>query len=561
MSYSGISVRDVLSKINAHESGWYLPQVQRQYVWGNRYNSESYVCLLLDSLLKGYPIGGVVLWETKKEIPYREFLKDYEPNQYAKQVEEGNWGKHKFLVYDGQQRLQTLYSVLKYSYNKKSLYFDLLFDDKVAEEDETGFLFLNKNDDKEKPKDPRYINIIKLCSYEDKNELYKSKRLFEEDDEKQKLIERNIERLWEVFVNAGEESEKSIAYFTVKSDSEDKVNEIFRRLNIGGVSLTEIELVLGKIKAIYPSYEEDLWLLSNEIKHKSNGIEFSAESILQLLYLLIKDTTRIDSSRINSSRTDNKDDNNDIDKFKDELGKIREPLINFFSYLEEKFGINSSKIIPRWLAILPILTYLIQRSEKGLEYKMSKINSEDVENIKKYLLLSQFCDWNTQTMVNQFSKLIKESIGNGDASFPLDEIRKFAKGKNRSDDIKEIDLFSQRFLALKVIFPHRRFNFFGNKPQIDHIFPLALQSDDDYKKEVDVLWNFQPITGEINNLKRAKHPRDFLLSDEGKQHFESYDFIPELENELWNSPQGFIEDRKGKMLQKFEELYGLKINN
>ena len=92
MSYIGISVRDAMRKLNNQDGGWYLPSIQRQYVWGTRYNSEEFVCLLLDSLVKRYPIGGLVLWETRKPIPYREFLDDYVPNKFAKLVEEGRWG-------------------------------------------------------------------------------------------------------------------------------------------------------------------------------------------------------------------------------------------------------------------------------------------------------------------------------------------------------------------------------------------------------------------------------------------------------------------------------------
>lgn len=128
MSYSGISIREALDKINAPNGGWYLPQVQRQYVWGARHESETYICLLLDSLLKRYPIGGIVLWETAQKVPYRRFIGDYTSGQYAKQVDEGLWGAAKSLVYDGQQRLQTLYSVLRNRFNDLVLHFDLLFD-------------------------------------------------------------------------------------------------------------------------------------------------------------------------------------------------------------------------------------------------------------------------------------------------------------------------------------------------------------------------------------------------------------------------------------------------
>ena len=92
MSYAGISVREAMEKLNHLNGGWYLPHVQRQYVWGARYKSEDYVCLLLDSLLKRYPVGGLVLWETTKPVPHRAFLDDYEPTSFAKLVEEGRSG-------------------------------------------------------------------------------------------------------------------------------------------------------------------------------------------------------------------------------------------------------------------------------------------------------------------------------------------------------------------------------------------------------------------------------------------------------------------------------------
>ena len=107
MSYQGISIRGILDKINANTNGWYLPEVQRQYVWGNRNNSEDYVCLLLDSLLQGYPIGGIVVWENNQKIPFRPFLTDYTPNKFNNLVDDGRWSENKSLVYDGQQRLQT----------------------------------------------------------------------------------------------------------------------------------------------------------------------------------------------------------------------------------------------------------------------------------------------------------------------------------------------------------------------------------------------------------------------------------------------------------------------
>ncbi len=201
MSYTGISVREAMEKINSIHSGWYLPQVQRQYVWGERYHSENYVCLLLDSLIKGYPIGGLVLWETTEPVPHRAFLDDYTQGSFAKQVDSGRWRAHKFLVYDGQQRLQTLRSVLYYTFNGRVLHFDLQFDGNKAEADETGFLFRDKGTQP----DPRFLRLTELvstpCDMTHKTEL--EMRLitqFPQDQAQQIVTKTNFNCLWETFV-------------------------------------------------------------------------------------------------------------------------------------------------------------------------------------------------------------------------------------------------------------------------------------------------------------------------------------------------------------------------
>ena len=147
--------------------------------------------------------------------------------------------------------------------------------------DETGFLFR----DKDAVPDPRYLKLTELvsmrCDPDLKVEL--EYRLLEAlrqarpiDMPAEKLIRRNLAALWEIFVDT---NVKSIAYFSVPAEDEALVNEVFRRLNTGGVALTQVELVLGEIKKRDPSYEEQLWKLSEEIRKRSNGIEFSSVSL------------------------------------------------------------------------------------------------------------------------------------------------------------------------------------------------------------------------------------------------------------------------------------------
>lgn len=558
MSYQGISIREVLNKINAPVNGWFLPQVQRQYVWGNRYGSETYICLLLDSLLKKYPIGGIVLWETEKAVPFRAFITDYTPDNYAKQADEGRWSEMKSLVYDGQQRLQTLYSVLRHRFNNRVLYFNLMFDENKAEPDENGFLF--KNPDEAVPK--HFIRMTKLVSMQaiidNLTEIEDDVLPDIEDKDIKKLIRTNLNKLWSVFV---EDDYKSIAYFSVKANSPKEVNEVFTRLNTGGVALTQLELLLGKIKAKYSDYEERLWEVSDKIKKQSggsDGIKFSASSILQILHFLVKETIRIDESRISE---------NDIENFKFWIKEENiKPLIELFSqYFWGQFKINHSSIIPRWQAIIPISVYLISLKSNGYKWEIKHFSSERMKSIHQYFLLSQFCDWNTQTMINEFSRKAKEFAENN-KDFPLNETREIAKSKNRTDSLHEYQVIGLTWFATKILMPNRVYIFSGAKPQIDHIFPLKLKECEhieNYQKDVDVLWNFQPISAKINNFKNAEHPLTFFQSEQGSKYFDEYDFIPALDSEIeiWQDWKEFIEYRKGIMLRELQTRYELKITS
>jgi len=556
MSYSGISIREALDKINAPNGGWYLPQVQRQYVWGARHESETYICLLLDSLLKRYPIGGIVLWETAQKVPYRRFIGDYTSGQYAKQVDAGLWGAAKSLVYDGQQRLQTLYSVLRNRFNGLVLHFDLLFDQKNAEADETGFHFRDSGSAAE----PRYLRMTELsilpCN--DDGKIALEDRVLPAaagNRDVERLIRRNLNALWDIFV---ETEHKSIAYFAVRADTPKEVNEVFRRLNTGGVALTQLELVLGKIKAVHSDYEEKLWTLAETIERKS-GIKFSSTAVLQFFHLLIKNTIRIDEDRLESS---------DVRAFQNALQDDTEPLVEVFSgYLRGLLSINHASIVPRWLAVLPLAAYLTVRKRKGHEWRIRALSAQELQQIHQYFLLSQFCDWNTQTMVNAFAREAIASAEGGQL-FPLAKIRQIAVEKNRTGDLHEYQLLSQPWLATKVLMPHRTYVFHENKPQVDHIFPVNLVgADETYQQAVDVLWNFQPMPAEVNNYKRARHPREFFQSNDGSKYWASYDLIPladprswtQSDADSWNDHLIFIEYRKQRMLAELARLYGLSI--
>lgn len=85
-----------------------LPAIQREFVWG-----AEQVCLLFDSLLRGYPIGSFLFWAVDKEqaqdLRFYEFLTDYhERNHPYAPIAHIPVVSDVTAVPDGQQRLTAL---------------------------------------------------------------------------------------------------------------------------------------------------------------------------------------------------------------------------------------------------------------------------------------------------------------------------------------------------------------------------------------------------------------------------------------------------------------------
>ena len=89
-----MKINDILGKVD--EKQLFVPAFQREYVW-KRDDARQ----LIDSLIKEYPTGTMLTWETSNPPELK--------------------GKHKYteqqgavkLLLDGQQRITTLYMLIK----------------------------------------------------------------------------------------------------------------------------------------------------------------------------------------------------------------------------------------------------------------------------------------------------------------------------------------------------------------------------------------------------------------------------------------------------------------
>ncbi|HBO85159.1 MAG TPA: hypothetical protein DD641_09405, partial [Deltaproteobacteria bacterium] len=78
-----------------------IPQFQRDFVW-----SKKKACKLMDSVVKGYPIGTFIFWKTRERLRAIRIIGGIE-------LPEPPDGDFILYVLDGQQRLTSLFTILK----------------------------------------------------------------------------------------------------------------------------------------------------------------------------------------------------------------------------------------------------------------------------------------------------------------------------------------------------------------------------------------------------------------------------------------------------------------
>jgi len=91
---SPFNVRQLVDNIKRGDIA--LPDIQRPFVWPNRKVRD-----LFDSMVKGFPVGYLLFWETGSDGGVRQIGVDHKHERVAR-----------WLIVDGQQRLTSLFSVM-----------------------------------------------------------------------------------------------------------------------------------------------------------------------------------------------------------------------------------------------------------------------------------------------------------------------------------------------------------------------------------------------------------------------------------------------------------------
>ncbi len=546
------TIRKFVTYINnkEHLGGFWLPNIQRPFVWKEEQMERVY-----DSILREYPIGSMLVWKTQSEIKHRKFIDNWKDSLRLTDFYVSENGHAKMLVLDGQQRIQSLFIGLCGSYNGRELYLNILSGDlKDPEDTRFDFKFL---DSKAAFPWMKFKNLVftDKKNKEVKKEIYLKlgQELTEEEDDR---IEENIEQIRNVFC-----TQENILYQVIdsidKPDSytENDVVEIFIRANSGGTPLNKSDLMFSLLVSSWDDVEDNMTDLILSLN--TTGYKFNRDFILKTFLVLLDKGARYNVQKFREEGT--------RDKIKDEWDKIVNAIKGVKDFVYGNTFMSTDKTIPSYLSLIPLIYFRYKYKSKW------NLHLPDYQN---YLLRTSLTGVFGGTPDNLVDKLIRQI--NEDQDFVLSEIFGVIREDNRGLELSKDAILGLNYWKKEI---HLFFNLWygfnyqpsllNNQPQLDHIFPQSAL------KQIKLP---NPETGKMNIMKYGWALRDqlanmMLLTAEENGAGGKTDIVPEVffadktieyldlhliprDKELWKIEnfEQFIDARKELILKKFEYL-------
>lgn len=241
-----LDVGDVLKDVLSGKIG--LPDLQRPFVWKNDKVRD-----LLDSMLRGYPIGYIMLWDSPAEMENKS--QQIGENEKAYKVP-------KSLVIDGQQRLTALlaalYGVKVRDKNYRTRSIRIAYDPV-----ERTF----KNADATTDRDARYVPSVSdafAADHEKKSSVYRREFLKRLNESRSKRDEPELTTEEEDEVEAGLNELLSLENYALPTleikdwADEEMVSDIFVRVNSQGQTLKQDDFIMTLLSVYEPGMRENI---------------------------------------------------------------------------------------------------------------------------------------------------------------------------------------------------------------------------------------------------------------------------------------------------------------
>lgn len=547
------TVAEILPQLN---DSLFIPCLQRDYCW-----NQKQVEMLWDSLLRGLPLGSLLVWDRNienREDPAYQFIRHYvdergysheeEVHRYSDRLPD--FPESYSLILDGQQRLTSFYIGIygsyttrihgawkknESSYNRRHLYLDLFSGDE--DDHDRGLVYefdFRKSGGLNSAGDSYWLRVGALLDHD--HELTESAFLGREqfldevrdelptslsDTERFDAID-TAEQLWR-----GVHEREAVLYETTLAN-EKTARELFIRRNKGGIELSGVDILLALLTGYWETVEDGgtptdakneieqfTERLSGDERLSEEGFTFGKRFTLRTLLLLSGETP--------SFRKDGRYDGELLSKAEDIFrdDEFEQAVKDAFE-LAADLGFHNAALSSKTV-VTPVVQFLYEN-----DYDTSGENKSIHYWLATAVLNSIFGDIGSQRVLETAREYILNSDGD---EFPAVEILEDLSGRGTTTYLDEEVLDTlldevnyQSGSRRNVLLTHL---YQGNRRaghaeyEVDHIFPRGKLADreyleqhgvapkqvDWYKEHRDHIANLQLLGSDGEN--QSKGDRDF----------------------------------------------------
>lgn len=534
-----MKISQIIDKIN--EQHLFVPAFQREYVWKKKDAKN-----LIDSLIKDYPTGTMLTWETTNP-----------PELKGEYVYETSKGAVK-LILDGQQRITTLYMLMTGEippyYSQKDITHDIR--GLYVNAETLGLEYYKKTIMEH---DPLWINITEIFMgnvrtrdiVDQLESMNDGERLPRERENK---IDDNIEAIKRI-----RERDFLEQVIPVKAKIKEAI-DIFYIVNSSGVNLTEAELALAQISGYWPKAREEFKVKLAELK--SRGWVFNLDFIMYVLLATIHQQ----GSKMEKLHTpDNKE------KLQETWKVLSEQTLDYtFNLMQSQAYIDHTDEINSVYALVPIIAYIYLKPNR-------KLSEKEIKKVVRWFYYSQIRFRYTSQLPQKLDKdlgIIAKS------DHPFDDLLNFIEEERpleiKSSEFVGRDIRHPLFSLMRWCFKSKGAVCLGTGIQLrrnmgskyelerDHIFAYSVLRDSEF---YDMSNRFdyalaQEITNRailtsIENRSKSTKYADTYLSEVKKQFPNSLSLqcIPENED-LWKveNYENFLQARRDMLAESLNHF-------
>lgn len=458
-----------------------LPKFQRDFVW-----EKHQIIKLLDSVYKNYPIGSVLLWQSRLELRSENRIADLEIN-----LPKPDYPVNYLL--DGQQRLSTICGSMYWHGDNENSNWNIIFDLRKEE-------FSHVNTLEDLP-----LHQIRLNKLGDASSFYKHVASLDT------LGAKDIPKLKDVADNLFNRfKDYKIASVTLGDMSIDDVAPIFERINSTGTRLTIVDLMRAATWSQDFDLVETIDNIISELSIKDyGGIE--KKTILRNMSAASGGGFSIEN--INNLR------NKTIEELKNAAIETLDASKKTVDYLKTQVKIPNDNVIP-YLNQFVVLTELFRQ--------IPRPNANQYKEITKWFwrssLSGYFAGWNTGMMntdlieLNGFISGTSEELNIYESKPSADiwEKRTFRSNNAHSKLFaillayqNPVDLLTGQKIDLEKALS------WVNQKEFHHFFPQAyLKSLGVVPNKINSLSNIILLSSSSNKHILDRSPKEYLVDIE-----------------------------------------------